>query len=855
MLHFLSQWLSAFIHSAIRPADRSVPSAARPASSRQASRRSPFWRRPLYLLIGLLSVLGISLGFVPRLSAQSTNLQKQENQVIREFALPPTPAAPPVYQPEPVAEPVYSEPGYSEPVYSESAGEPSGESSNKSAASRPIDRPNGTQSRPRQPILPYVLEFTRSPVVGNRLRLEGVYAESRLGFTRPQNWQVNSAKLVVRFQHSPSLLPDRSNLTLRVNDTSIGSVKLDRPNSQVAQATFAIPKDLIQDYNEISMLAEQQTSETCTNSADPTLWTEILPDSKILFEYRPQPVQLNFSRYPFPFLDNLSLDTNQLTYLQPQTVSSNWLTAIARFQASAARIVDFRPLDTRLVNSLTEVKSNEKLVIVGTPAEQPVLSQLTLPYALKNGQILDGEKSPLPDDVGVLMLTTVKNSGVPVLVATGNSAEAVLKAVQFLVQTKDREIGAGQALTVATLAAVPSPAPREWSGYLPTANKFRLSDLMMRNRKPFEDVTVHGSKTLPIVADFRALPDDRFLRGSTATLNYSYSPQLNPRISAIEVTLDDVTIGAKRLTSTNGGRESYNVELPEKLIKPDSKLGVHFVLQPQNAGSCGLVAEQQLWGTLHSDSHFDMVRDNVVKLPDLKLLKTGFPVTAPQDLSNTIVVLPNEPKPADLKTLIAFSDRMGRLSHSDAIQLQVYAAKDLPPAAKSQSHLVGIGTRDRFPFPEAFETAGLNLGESFVRMLGGSQVQALPDPEGMVKEIVSPWNSDRLLLALTGQTEQGLQDLQDFFHQDPLFSRLQGDTALISRNRANPSAYDSSAYNVQFLQDAPKRRIENTDWMTRIQLFLQDNWYLIPLGIVVLALLLYSMSQLFINRVVSSGDS
>ena len=33
----------------------------------------------------------------------------------------------------------------------------------------------------------YILEFNRSPVVGTRLRLEGIYNESRLRFTRPRN--------------------------------------------------------------------------------------------------------------------------------------------------------------------------------------------------------------------------------------------------------------------------------------------------------------------------------------------------------------------------------------------------------------------------------------------------------------------------------------------------------------------------------------------------------------------------------------------------------------------------------------------------------------------------------------------
>ena len=37
----------------------------------------------------------------------------------------------------------------------------------------------------------YTLEFNRSPIVGNRMRLRGVYSEGRLAFTRPRGWNLD----------------------------------------------------------------------------------------------------------------------------------------------------------------------------------------------------------------------------------------------------------------------------------------------------------------------------------------------------------------------------------------------------------------------------------------------------------------------------------------------------------------------------------------------------------------------------------------------------------------------------------------------------------------------------------------
>jgi fructose-1,6-bisphosphatase/sedoheptulose 1,7-bisphosphatase-like protein len=74
-----------------------------------------------------------------------------------------------------------------------------------------------------------------------------------------------------------------------------------------------------------------------------------------------------------------------------------------------------------------------------------------------------GIRVALPDDVGVLMLTTTQEGSVPVLVATGNGPEGVAKAAQFLVQPDTSKLGTGQAILVdlkdVSNTVAPSVAP------------------------------------------------------------------------------------------------------------------------------------------------------------------------------------------------------------------------------------------------------------------------------------------------------------------------------------------------------------------------------------------------------------
>ncbi|BAU14225.1 hypothetical protein LEP3755_47700 [Leptolyngbya sp. NIES-3755] len=805
---------------------------------------------------GLVTGLAIVLLHAQQpIAVSAQGIQKQEDQLIRDFKLPNTPAEAPVYRPQ---APVYQPAPIAEPAPVEAVSEPYIAPSEPPVAAEspaPVPQPERKAETPQKPnatpMSQHVLEFNRSPAIGNRFRLQGTYAEARVGFTRPKNWNVKFAKAVIRFQHSPAIVSDKSNLIVRVNDTSIGSVPMNLRNAQIGEAIVNIPANLVQDYNEITLVAQQTNSATCANPDDKALWSEVLPDSKVIIDYQPQSLALDFSRYPFPFFDNLGLDTPRLNYLLPAQINEAWLTATSRFHTHFGRLADFRSLETTLVKDTKKFEWNDRLLIIGTPQDQPTLKSLKLPLNIANNQILDGSKTALPENVGVLMLTTMNNGSVPVIVASGNGAEGVAKAVQFLVQPSSSQIGSGQVILVRDVAEVATPKSRSWDRYLPLQDSFQLSALKGLDNKPFKDVTVRGTSAPPVQFQFRALPDDRMLRGSSMNLRYSYGAQVDPRRSSISVRIDGVTIGSKKLSSDNGAKnELLNVDLPPNLIKSDSVIDVAFDLYAKETAKCGQISDQQLWGTVHSSTDFSLKRENSVELPDLKLLTTGYPFTAPQDLSKTAIVVPDSPTEADVMTLLKFSERMGRLSQANSVKLDVFTASNLPEPVKSDRHLVAIGVRDRFPVKEMLESnSGFRIMDAFARESGKDQIHALPDQGGVIKSMLSPWNRDRVMIALTAQAEPGLKQVQDVLSNDLWFYQLKEDTALISSNQVNPSPFDSNAYQMQFVNQSERRRIENTNALSKARQLLQEQWYLLPIGIIGSSLLLYGIAQLFLKRV------
>jgi cellulose synthase operon protein B len=351
--------------------------------------------------------------------------------------------------------------------------------------------------------------------------------------------------------------------------------------------------------------------------------------------------------------------------------------------------------------------------------------------------------------------------------------------------------------------------------------------------------------------DFKALPDDQFDRNNFFNLRFSYSAQVNPLTSLTEVQLDGIPLMGKRLDSDKGAvRETLSVDLPADRIKPYSKLQIRFQLDPRERRSCNRATDQQLWATVHRDSSFDLHRRQYVKLPDLRLMQYGYPFAAPQDLSKSAIVMADQPNPTEIELLLEVAERLGRLSRSEAVKLDAYRMGKLPEKIRNDRHLIAIGLQKNFPIPQAFEEqSGFALQDLLGRKRDGSQVQVLPDEQGVIKAILSPWNDDRIVVALSAQQESGLVQVKDVWSRDDLFFQLKDDTVLIRANRPAPLPEDPQSYTLEFLQRVREQReITETNRFDRFWAMLRGNWLTVIPGTVLMVLLLYTVFSAYLRR-------
>jgi cellulose synthase operon protein B len=127
-------------------------------------------------------------------------------------------------------------------------------------------------------------------------------------------------------------------------------------------------------------------------------------------------------------------------------------------------------------------------------------------------------------------------------------------------------------------------------------------------------------------------------------------------------------------------------------------------------------------------------------------------------------------------------------------------------------------------------------------------VQTLPDVEGVVKAIFSPWNRERMLLALTSQTDAGLDQVRDLISRDVLFYQIEGDTVLVSANTSDPSPFDAQDYTLEFLRQSPQREVSNADFTEQVTSLLRNHWFVLAPGLIAASIILYGITQFYLKK-------
>ncbi len=493
-------------------------------------------------------------------------------------------------------------------------------------------------------------------------------------FSKPKTWQLTGkSQLYVEFQHSIELLPERSFLEISINDHALAHIPLTSANAPGSKLTIPLPVAALKDFNTLAFNVQQHYTNHCEDPLDKSLWTQILPVTQLRFDYAPSMPQVNLSAYPYPIIDSLSYSPPVVQYVIPKDASEETLNAMADVNVHLAQQTHRLDLQTS-VRFGTPASATANLIYIGKASVLPVLAQLpggTNGISLQSGRWTQNGKT-LAEDQGVLILkgTPAKS----ILIVSGNSDKAVLKAAQYLTTRPKIQVLAGTAFVT----------PSDWSpGGNQTAKVPAYIDSQTRSFSElgFKTLEVHKINAPPIVYNVPVVSSFRRAKGHLwLDLSYSYSAWMNPQYSSLEVSMNNISIANIPLTNQQGETSAHaSIPISEELIHPRNTLVAQFHMMPDKYGFCVDNYVDNAWGKIFEDSRLRVEGPVNSALPDAGLLNdTMYPYSVSDNLDQVELLMVNHPDPSMLNAMLGFTTRLGRATLADTdLRLNVHLGNNI----------------------------------------------------------------------------------------------------------------------------------------------------------------------------------
>jgi hypothetical protein len=429
-----------------------------------------------------------------------------------------------------------------------------------------------------------------------------------------------------------------------------------------------------------------------------------------------------------------------------------------------------------------DILDTSHLILVGKPSAFTSLGDLPFAVPLSNGQLSSPQMQE--EDGVVQMLPSPWNSARAILMVSGNTDIAVVKAAQALSTVN---LQTGDTPDFAIISQVfPAPpvgiAVTEVEAAQPA--DFKLSDL------GFGAVTVTGVGLNWIDYEF-AIPLGMIAgEAPYIDLSLSASSLVDPNRSEGMVYLNDVQVGSIHLSDDASNLVTTRVEFPRSLLRSGTN-NLSVVLNLLPFDECFTVlALPDLWATVYADSaiHLPLVQApaSTFALQDLK----GYPYPFGVDpaLNTTAFVLSKQDPASWIQAGRIAYDLGARITGP---LLGFEAAYDGEIAENLQTmNLILVGEPRNMSILSDLKEAmpAFFDSDSNIAVLESQQVTyRISDKKslGYIELFPSPWNEQRAIMGLFGTTPAGLASALDAILDFRLRESFSGDFVTMDGNDAH----------------------------------------------------------------------
>ncbi len=628
--------------------------------------------------------------------------------------------------------------------------------------------------------------------------MTGSNPTARVEFGMRSNEVASKAVLNLIFTPSPSMLPVVSQFKVYLNDELMGVVPFAK--EQMGKKTeVQVPIDplYITDFNQVRLEFIGQYGSVCENPASPTLWLDVSRDSNLDIGFEPLLLQNDLAHFPVPFFDKNDVRPLNLPMVfasapdqgmqQAAGVLASWFGAQAGWRGQKFPV------------SYNTLPQNNAIVFA-TNDKRPDFLRDHAPVKGPTIEMIDHPAGPY----------------LKLLVIMGRDDKDLNQAVQGIIQ--GNVLFRGSSVVVNSVKPLSERKPYDAPNWVHTDRPVTFAELKTYN----EQLQSIGLTPSPINVTLNLPPDLYLMRTNSINmdLKYRYTSPPAKDSSRMDVSLNNQFLQSFPLLPSDRSN-SLQLHLPvlqglldkkDDVAIPALRLGASNQLRfdfqfmnPLPGGSVdNCVTYQQIKNrvVIEDDSTLDFSNYyHFIAMPDLHAYaNSGFPFSRMADLSETLAVMPAQPNPDQVTTLlnalgslgartglaggkVTITDDGSQIKNHDADLLLIGA---IPAALKDdkQINLLVDATQSWVKNPLRVESRTNIMPDSSRKPVAETNVSA-NGPMGAVVGFQSPFYSQRSVVALLADSSKGYGLLNEALSDSGKGDAMEGSVVIIRDSGVN----------------------------------------------------------------------
>jgi hypothetical protein len=572
------------------------------------------------------------------------------------------------------------------------------------------------------------LRFTLADLGEKDIVVNTIFDQATVHFLLPEGKRIDGGVLKLHLAHGEQLRPDRSDVTIALNDEPAINLPLMTDN---LSTTLEIPLPIAAlrpGNNQLQFRFNQRLQATgCSDLGDNNLWTQIFADTTIELDGTDVPLSLDLARYPEPFTTLSTLaGSPHISIVLPERPTSTELTAAAQIAAALGQAAQWQdpPIRAATIDRLDEARANDHLIVIDTAWRNPLAQQAL---------------------AGVTLQTSPRNPQRVMLIMSGADAAELSRAAALLTTQSARAQLSGTHVNPAEVAAQPVPQR-------PARVTFAAAG--------FADRWVNGIGWHDLYYPIDVPYDWKVTNDAKIDLRFAHARGLANE-SMMSASVNGKQVAAVHLTRGNADDGRQTIQISPRDVHPGRNwLHLKFDLRLPTE-DCNFRYLEEAWASISAaSSMLDLA--HLDSEPPLDVRYWPSPLTTPNDLGASLFALSAQPTASDLSALVVLAAKLGTFSTADGLRPRATTDQAWRDDMRPGDHIIAIGlpeTNKVLQQVDAQLPQPLTRSNGVIQPSSGRELQ--PDEQtnsaGYVQVLHAPWSAENTLITISAPDETIMQ--------------------------------------------------------------------------------------------------